>query len=589
MVDIRIYRATFVLPLLALVVVMFSLQERPRPLTSTLAPDAFDGRAAFTTTREIVESHAQRRAGSAGAEALAGVVEGRLQSLGFETTRDEFSAESNGDSVTMTNVLGVLSGQSDRQLVVLAHRDAAEPPGASSASSTAVLLELARATAAARHDRTLVFVSTDGGEAGLAGARRFADEYGDAAKVDGALVIDDPAAARPKKPYLIPWSTGSGRGSLQVLRTAEAALEREAAVEAGSESALGQFVHQAWPLTLHEQGPLVRAGLDAVTLTSRGEVPRPPGEASLDSISRLRTGNFGKAALGTLLALDATASVEPSPPGYLALGRQVLPEWAVALLVLALVLPALVTGVDAFARARRRGRPVEHWMRWAAGMIVPFLVVVVAVRIFQLLDWLPANAAEALAPATRPSFAESAPAVAALALLLVLSWVALRPLVSGRAVAPRRPEVPEAAVATALLLAGEMLLLWAGNPFAALLLVPALHLCLLTALPEGPHRRLLLTMAVGAALLLPAIVLTYYGARLDLGFNLVRHLLLVLTGSESSWDAVLGSLIAGTLVATVVVALARPPRESADRITVRGPSSYAGPGSLGGTESALRR
>jgi len=33
-----------------------------------------------------------------------------------------------------------------------------------------------------------------------------------------------------------------------------------------------------------------------------------------------------------------------------------------------------------------------------------------------------------------------------------------------------------------------------------------------------------------------------------------------------------------------------PPHEAADaRITVRGPVTYAGPGSLGGTESALRR
>ena len=55
------------------------------------------------------------------------------------------------------------------------------------------------------------------------------------------------------------------------------------------------------------------------------------------------------------------------------------------------------------------------------------------------------------------------------------------------------------------------------------------------------------------------------------------------------------SLAAGCAVAAVLVAL--EPRATASRagtdepleITIRGPLTYAGPGSLGGTESALRR
>jgi len=52
---------------------------------------------------------------------------------------------------------------------------------------------------------------------------------------------------------------------------------------------------------------------------------------------------------------------------------------------------------------------------------------------------------------------------------------------------------------------------------------------------------------------------------------------------------VLGSLVAGTIVSAAIVSLrvgtGRRPRD----VTVRGPVTYAGPGSLGGTESALRR
>jgi hypothetical protein len=132
------------------------------------------------------------------------------------------------------------------------------------------------------------------------------------------------------------------------------------------------------------------------------------------------------------------------------------------------------------------------------------------------------------------------------------------------------------------------LLLWIGNPFAALLLVPVVHLCLLTALPAGPNRRLLLVATATSALVLPVLVLPYYGAHLDFGADLGQYLLLVLATPDSLWTALVGALVAGGLLAATMVVLRRPPREHEIEITVRGPSTYAGPGSLGGTESAFR-
>jgi hypothetical protein len=52
------------------------------------------------------------------------------------------------------------------------------------------------------------------------------------------------------------------------------------------------------------------------------------------------------------------------------------------------------------------------------------------------------------------------------------------------------------------------------------------------------------------------------------------------------WSLVLGCL-AG--VATLSVLAARGSRATPVPVTVRGPITYAGPGSLGGTKSALRR
>jgi hypothetical protein len=71
--------------------------------------------------------------------------------------------------------------------------------------------------------------------------------------------------------------------------------------------------------------------------------------------------------------------------------------------------------------------------------------------------------------------------------------------------------------------------------------------------------------------------------------------LLFAGGSVGLGAAILWSLAAGCTVACAMVALepsARPAssrRGAPSEVTIRGPLSYAGPGSLGGTESALRR
>lgn len=586
MVDIRIYRAALLPVVLALVILMFSVQERPAPLSSALAPDAFDAKGPYADLREFVADKPDRRAGSPGDAALADLVQSRLRSLsGVETTRDDFRAKVDGESVRMTNVVGILSGPSERQLVVIAPRDSVKRPGASSAGDTAVLLELAKALAGVRHTKTIVFVSADGAGSDDAGVRRFASSYQDRSLVEAVLVLEDVTAADARRPYLVPWSTDERRGSLQLLRTANVALERELGSGSGSESALGQFVRLAWPLTLREQGPLVEAGLDAITLTAHGEVPAQ-GKNTLDATSRSHLLQFGKAALATMLAVDSAPELERSPRSYISFGRNLLPGWAVSLVAFALLAPVLAGALDGVARARRRGRVIGHWTRWVLAASLPFALTFGAAYVFELLGWLPKTASEALAPASRPSFAESAPALAGLALLFAIAWIFLRPFVF-RWHRLERPDAPEAALALAFVLSLELLLLWGRNPFAVLLLVPAAHLCLLCALPERPSRPLVVGGMLGAVLLLPALVLVYYGVRFDLGFDPSRYALLFIAGGGSLVSVVLISLIAGSVLSSIIVALARRGGERTSEITIRGPRTYAGPGSLGGTESAL--
>jgi hypothetical protein len=69
-------------------------------------------------------------------------------------------------------------------------------------------------------------------------------------------------------------------------------------------------------------------------------------------------------------------------------------------------------------------------------------------------------------------------------------------------------------------------------------------------------------------------------------------LLMVAGGHIGFWTWLQWSLFAAVAVGVGAVALRPPPPHEgpgAPDVTVRGPLTYAGPGSLGGTESALRR
>jgi hypothetical protein len=310
-----------------------------------------------------------------------------------------------------------------------------------------------------------------------------------------------------------------------------------------------------------------------------------------------RLASLGTAVLQTVNALDHGPTVG-APSGYLILSGKVVPAWAVRLLVLALMLPVAAATLDAVARTRRRGHTLARWIGWVLSGAVPFvlgLVVLLIARATGLLGFAPAGAVAGV----RLSGGEIAVLAVVLALVL-LSFVFLRPLclrLLTRLPDPgRRPESPAAdAAATALSVVMCLLALvvWVLNPFAALLLVPALHLWLWLAQPAARSRRwsVALLLLVGIA---PALLLAFYYANAYAltPLALIWSLALMPGGAMSAITALYWSVALGCFVSAVIIGL-RGARAAATApepvVTVRGPSSYAGPGSLGGTESALRR
>jgi hypothetical protein len=548
-IDLRAWRISLLAVPIAVTVAMFSLQGVPEPRQPSIAPDAYDGAAAASLAGELAESASDPRAGSDADSELAELVRARFTALeGAEGAEQRFEV----DGKELRNLIAILPGRSERQVALIAHRDVGAGTGAAtSIASTAVLLEIANSFSGATHDKTLVFVSTDGGSLGAAGARRFARDYSDVDRLDAVVVLSQPAAKEPAAPLVVPWSTGPESAGIELAETANAILSEETGQPAGNEGPVQELMRLALPSGLGEQAPLIEAGVDAIRVSSSGELPPKPAD---DVDSNVATGSidrFGRATLALLLALDVAPSpLEQGPEAYIGLAGNLLPGWALSLIALSLLLPvgaAAALGVGSSARS-----PLEaaRSVAWAARRALPFLG---ALLVVYLLDWVGVIPDPPFPFDPRLQKLGTGGTIGVVAALAVLAgcFYLLRPLRP-----PSPPAAASAAPATLAVAVLGVLLVWTVNPFLALLLALGLNVWVPAATPAMPSRR-----AVGAVVALGLVPLAAavgdLAGRLDAGLGVFRQLLfMVADGQIGLVLALLGCLLAGC--ATAIVALAGP-------------------------------
>jgi hypothetical protein len=593
MSDPRLYRTALVPVLLALVLLAFSLENRPRALTTTVAPDAFTGDRAFDRAYGpggLADRFPERRPGSSGDERLADVIARELESAsGFKVRTISSEGETIDGRRTLRTIVAERAGTIDERIVVVAHRDAAGTRAEAELSGTAVLLELARVFGAPRQTRrTLTLVSTSGGSGGGAGAGALADAL--RGPYAGVLVLGDLASRNLRLPLIAPWSDALGAAPAALRATLQESLRADSGAGARQPRALSQFVRLALPGTYGEQGVLLARGMPAVMLSVGGDRPPPAGAP----ISRARVTQLGRAALRTVTALDAAPRGRPVSPQAstrdLVTSRKVLPGWAVRLFTGALLLAPFVVLVDALAAVLRSGGPLLASLRWTLAAALPFVVATLFAIALGATGLLAATPATPVVPDALPV---QAPALLAVALVLVLGWVWLRPFVLRATATPAAPDRAAASVVVALLALAATTVVWLRNPYASVALLPGLHLWLFALAPEWRMSRLLRIGLVALAIVPIALLAAAAARALGLGGleALWTLLLLVAGGHVSPLSLVVWSLLAGCATSAVALAAGGAVHDPDPDvpITVRGPRSYAGPGSLGGTESALRR
>ena len=572
--DGRAYRAAFLPAFLVLFVVAFSLENRPPPATTTLAPEAFSAARTFgagpdeapeNSLLELGRSHPDRAPGSPGDAAVADRVARVFATDGrFTVRRLRHEADTGSRRATLETVVGVRPGVSSRRIVVLAHRDALGRRSLAELSGTAVLLELSRIADLRDLRRTLVLVSTSGATIGGAGARAWAEAVGEASQVDGVVVLGDLANARTRRPWIVPWSTDARPAPLPLRRTLEAAVRGETGADPGGARAIVQWMRRAVPLTITEQGPLLHAGLPAVLLQASGERGPRPG----DPVSQRSLDGFGSAALRAITALDEAPIPRPGADGEIPSPREagtdgivtlrkVLPTWSVRIAILALTLPALLMAADAWLRSRRRGGHPARWLAWTAAGAAPLLAGWAWARLLDLTGVLDAPRGATAAVAVELG---AGGVVAMLSTLTVAAgaWWFLRPLIHRATGTRPGSEDDGAAAGIAAVLAGLTLVLAFTNPYAAALVLPAAHCWTWLAAAERQPKRWLRVVALGAGVVLPGLAVLVYGVTLDMGaVDLAWLLFLAVAGGALHAGTALAMCLYGAALMAVVVLLVR--------------------------------
>jgi hypothetical protein len=366
------------------------------------------------------------------------------------------------------------------------------------------------------------------------------------------------------------------------------------------EGAFAQFARLTFPVAPGAQGVLLPAGLDAVRVSGSGEL-RPRGRGGRVNVERY--GSLGRAALRVVSALDAAPDPPPrGPDPSIAFAGKLLPVMPLRLLALALLLPALVASVDALARTRRRREPVAPWLIWLASALLPF-VLGLGLALLLVLVGLAKDAPPA-APDPRSLTIDTAAVSVLIAttLAVALAWLLGRSSVIRRAATLPDPSAPGAACVTSLAFSLLALVLVFTNPYAALLLVPAVHLWMLATLTDARWSGGVTMFLVG---LVPvAAVALYYLWRFQLGpIEGAWYLFLLVTGGQPGLLTIAaGALLLAIAGSVAAILLARirhggPPRERRPgggrppqpQQSIFGPGGHAGPGAIGNARSTLGR
>ena len=464
----------------ALLAFLFSISTTGRLPRPTLQP-LFDADAAATLAAQLSSEYPSRVPGTLAAADATRWYRQTISGSGLDASEDSWRADlPDLGTVELHNVVTVIPGRSSQAVVLVAHRDnqGAGTAFGQNASGTAALIEIARgfapqeAVEAAKPNRTLVLVSTDGGAYGGAGAYRFAKTSPYARAALAVIVLD--GIGGPGAPRLAIAGDGSRTPAPTLVSTAAARIREQTGVTPPVPSVLAQLVDLGIPYAAGEQGPFLARDIAAVTLTTAepGDPSIPSGDGT--STSGQRLGQLGRATEALVDSIDASVGRAFRAPDMLFFRGRVASGWAVRLTLVVAVVPFALGVLDLVVRGQRRRLRLAPALRGLRARILFWLYAGLLVWIGALTGIFPTGEALPLPP-TSPSVSDwPAAGIALLGVALALGWLV-----------GRRRLVPSTAASVEERLAGyTVALAWLAvvavvlaiaHPYALVFVLPSLY------------------------------------------------------------------------------------------------------------------
>ena len=450
----------------------------PRPALEPL----FNAPAAAELATQLSIEYPARVPGAPEAELAARWYRETISSLGLPTEEDVWSEElPDLGGAELRNVVTVVPGRSEGAIVLVAHRDnaGADQPLGDNASGTAALIELARGYApqeiapAPLPQRTLVFVSTDAGAYGGAGAVRFAETSPYATDVLAVIVLDGLGGrGRPRL------AIAGGRPSSParaLVSTAAARVAEQVGITPALPSVLTQLVDLGIPYAAGEQGPFLARGIAAVTITTEElrdpDVPAGDPDAPL-AVGKL--GQLGRATDALVGSIDASVGAAFRTPDSLFLADRAASGWAVRLTLIVAVVPFALGALDLLVRGRRRRLPLGPALRGLRVRVVFWLYGGLLLWIGALTAVFPTGTSLPLPPYSSSIADWPLSGLVILCVAFVVGWLASR----RRLIPITRPTQEErlAGYAVALTWLGLVAVVLAFvKPYALVFVLPSLY------------------------------------------------------------------------------------------------------------------
>ena len=515
--DARLVRVSSLVIVPAALALLFSVSTTgtlPRP---TLDP-LFNASVAAAVATELSTEFPSRVPGTDEAAGAARWYGETMSALGLTAEEDVWSADLvDLGEVELRNIVTIVPGRSEEAILVVAHRDNSSGYG-DNAAGTAALVELARGFArqgdvpAPLLERTLIFLSTDGGAYGGAGAARFARTSPLADQAIAAIVLD--GIGGRGRPRLVISGGNSSSPARTLVSTASARVTEQAGQPPAIPSAISQLVDLGIPYAAGQQASLLAEEVAAVTLTTAdpGQPSIPigdqPGSSSAEALGRI-----GRAAEAIVGSIDTSVGATFPTRDNLFFGDRVASGWTVRLTLVVAVVPFVLGVLDLLVRGRRRGLPLGPGIRGLRSRLFLWLYGGLLVWIGAVAGVFPTGAALPLPPTS--SFVTDWPlsGLAVLVVAFALGWLVVRrPLVP---VSRPTPEQRLAGYTTALTwLAGVAVVVGLLKPYALVFVLPSLYAWLWLPLRQRFWSRIGVYLA---GLLGPVLGLLLLGHEIGLG------------------------------------------------------------------------